>query len=72
MSGLALTCLYFCRLSFTVIWTALLVEHVQKIREQIEQLNREIEAAQRSYDLNKAAELQYGRLPQFRSMVDHG
>ena len=46
------------------------VEHVQKIREQIEQLNREIEAAQRSYDLNKAAELQYGRLPQLQKQLE--
>ncbi|MEG3074000.1 MAG: AAA family ATPase, partial [Ruthenibacterium sp.] len=36
---------------------------VQKLRESIEQVNAEIEQAQRAYDLNKAAELKYGRLP---------
>ncbi len=36
---------------------------VQSLREQIEQTNAEIEQAQREYDLNKAAELKYGRLP---------
>ncbi len=36
---------------------------VQSLREQIEQTNAEIEKAQREYDLNKAAELKYGRLP---------
>ncbi|MBR1703790.1 MAG: ATP-dependent chaperone ClpB [Clostridia bacterium] len=37
---------------------------VQKIREEIEQVKAEIEQAENSYDLNKAAELKYGRLPQ--------
>ena len=36
---------------------------VQKLREEIEQLGAEMERAERSYDLNKAAELKYGRLP---------
>ncbi|NMA07619.1 MAG: ATP-dependent chaperone ClpB [Clostridiales bacterium] len=36
---------------------------VQKLREEIEQVNRDIESAQNSYDLNRAAELKYGRLP---------
>ncbi len=36
---------------------------VQRLREEIEQVNAEIEKAQLSYDLNKAAELNYGRLP---------
>ena len=36
---------------------------VQKLRESIEQVNAEIEQAQRAYDLNKAAELKYGKLP---------
>ena len=36
---------------------------VQKLREQIEALNADIERAEESYDLNKAAELKYGRLP---------
>lgn len=39
------------------------VERVQKLREEIERINSEIQIAQRNYDLNKAAELQYGRLP---------
>ena len=37
---------------------------VQKIREEIEQVKAQIEQAENSYDLNKAAELKYGRLPQ--------
>ena len=36
---------------------------VQKLREEIDQVNGEIERAERSYDLNKLAELKYGRLP---------
>lgn len=36
---------------------------VQKLREEIDQVNGEIEKAERSYDLNKLAELKYGRLP---------
>ena len=40
---------------------------VQKLREQIEQMNADIERAQREYDLEKAAELQYGRLPQLKA-----
>ena len=36
----------------------------QQLREQIEELNRQIEAAEQSYDLGKAAELKYGKLPQ--------
>ncbi len=39
------------------------VERVQKLREEIEQIGKDIERAQQEYDLNKAAELQYGRLP---------
>lgn len=46
------------------------VERVQKIREEIEQVNNEIQKAQREYDLNKAAELQYGRLPQLKKMLE--
>ncbi len=45
------------------------VEKVQKIREEIEQVNHEIEDAQRAYDLNKAAELQYGKLPQLQQQL---
>ncbi len=39
---------------------------VQKLREEIEQVNAQIEKAQREYDLNRAAELKYGRLPQLQ------
>ena len=39
---------------------------VQKLREEIEDVNAEIEAAERKYDLNKAAELKYGKLPQLQ------
>ena len=38
----------------------------QALREQIEQLNKQIEKAERDYDLNKAAELKYGKLPQLQ------
>ncbi len=43
------------------------IGRVQKLREEIEQVNGEIEKAERDYDLNKAAELKYGRLPSLRS-----
>ena len=46
------------------------VERVQKIREEIEQINKEIEKAQHSYDLEKAAELQYGKLPQLKKRLE--
>ena len=46
------------------------IESVQKLREQIEQVNREIQTAQQQYDLNKAAELQYGRLPQLQKQLE--
>ena len=46
------------------------VERVRKIREEIEQLNRDIQKAQQQYDLEKAAELQYGRLPQLKKMLE--
>ena len=39
------------------------IGEVQKLREEIDQVNGEIEKAERSYDLNKLAELKYGRLP---------
>lgn len=42
------------------------VEQVTKLREEIESLNNQIQIAQRNYDLNKAAELQYGKLPQLQ------
>ncbi len=43
---------------------------VQKLREQIEDVNAEIEAAERKYDLNKAAELKYGKLPQLQKELE--
>ena len=43
---------------------------VQKLREEIEQCNADIELAQREYDFNKAAELQYGRLPQLQKELE--
>ena len=39
------------------------VEHVQKIREELENVRKEIMTAEQNYDLDKAAELKYGRLP---------
>ncbi len=39
------------------------IEKVQKLKEEIEKVNAEIERAQREYDLNKAAELKYAKLP---------
>jgi len=39
------------------------VERVQKLREELESLNKEIQLAEQNYDLNKAAELQYGKKP---------
>lgn len=42
------------------------VEQVTRLREEIESLNNQIQIAQRNYDLNKAAELQYGKLPQLQ------
>ena len=46
------------------------IERVQKLREEIEQVNKEIEKAQQAYDLNRAAELQYGRLPQLQKQLE--
>ena len=43
---------------------------VQTLREQIEQTNAAIEKAQREYDLNKAAELKYGKLPQLQKQLE--
>lgn len=42
---------------------------VQKLREEIESVNAEIEKAERVYDLNKAAELKYGRLPELNKQL---
>ena len=46
------------------------VEKVSKLREEIESVNSEIQIAQRNYDLNKAAELQYGRLPELKKKLE--
>ncbi len=45
------------------------VEKLHKLREAIEELNNEIEVAERSYNLNKAAELKYGRLPELQKQL---
>ncbi len=42
------------------------ISKVQKLREEIEKVNSEIEKAERNYDLNKAAELKYGKLPKLQ------
>ena len=42
------------------------ISKVQKLKEELEQVNAQIERAEREYDLNKAAELKYGRLPQLQ------
>ena len=42
------------------------ISKVQKIREEIEKVNGQIEEAQRNYELNKAAELKYGKLPELQ------
>ena len=46
------------------------VEKVSKLRESIEQTKNEIKIAQQSYDLEKAAELQYGKLPQLEKQLE--
>ena len=46
------------------------VEKVQKLREEIEQVKNEIKTAQQNYDLEKAAELQYGKLPQLQKQLE--
>lgn len=43
---------------------------VQKLREELERVNSEIEKAQREYDLNKAAELKYGTLPKLQKELE--
>jgi ATP-dependent Clp protease ATP-binding subunit ClpB len=42
---------------------------VQKLREEIEKMNGEIEKAERNYELNKAAELKYGKLPELQKQL---
>ncbi|MGM9548893.1 MAG: ATP-dependent chaperone ClpB [Faecousia sp.] len=46
------------------------IGRVQQLRERIEELNRQIEAAEQSYDLEKAAELKYGRLPEAKKQLE--
>ena len=46
------------------------VEKLSKLREDIEAINKEIALAQRNYDLEKAAELQYGKLPQLQKQLE--
>lgn len=46
------------------------VENVRRLREEIEDLNDRIQIAQRNYDLEKAAELQYGKLPQLKQELE--
>jgi len=45
------------------------VENLSTLREQIEAMNKEIELAQRNYDLEKAAKLQYGELPKLQQQL---
>ena len=46
------------------------IGRVQNLREEIERTNAEIERAQSAYDLNRAAELKYGRLPQLQKELE--
>ena len=46
------------------------ITKVQKLREDIEQVNSDIARAEREYDLNKAAELKYGRLPSLQKELE--
>ena len=45
------------------------INQVQKIREELDKVNGEIEAAERVYDLNKAAELKYSKLPELKKQL---
>jgi ATP-dependent Clp protease ATP-binding subunit ClpB len=45
------------------------IENVQKLREALEIVRNEIEVAQRKYDLNRVAELKYGKLPQIEKQL---
>ena len=47
-----------------------LIEKVQGLREELENVKKEIAQAQQQYDLNKAAELQYGKLPQIQRQLE--
>lgn len=46
------------------------VEKLQKLREQIEEVNKKIQKAQQNYDLEKAAEFQYGELPKLQQQLE--
>ena len=46
------------------------VEKLQKLREQIEDINKQIQKAKQNYDLEKAAELQYGELPKLQKQLE--
>ena len=46
------------------------VEKLQKLREQIENINKQIQKAKQNYDLEKAAELQYGELPKLQQQLE--
>ena len=45
------------------------LSRVQQLREQMEELHRQVESAEQAYDLEKAAELKYGRLPQLQRQL---
>ena len=46
------------------------IKNVQSLREQIEALNGEMEQAERSYNLSRAAEIKYGKLPQLKAQLE--
>ena len=46
------------------------VDQIRALREAIDQVNKDIELAQRQYDLNRAAELQYGKLPELKRQLE--
>ena len=45
------------------------IEHVQQLRQQLEDLNRQVSDAEQNYDLEKAAELKYGRIPELQKRL---
>ena len=45
------------------------IERVRRVREEIENIGKEIQKAQQAYDLNRAAELQYGKLPELQKQL---
>ena len=46
------------------------ITQIQQLRESVEELNRQIETAEQNYDLEKAAELKYGRLPEAKRQLE--